>query len=44
MTVANGVSNNGEHTLIPVTTKMIHSAVWDSERFILKNGRPLHMV
>ena len=23
---------------------MIHSAVWDSERFILKDGRPLHMV
>jgi aspartyl/asparaginyl-tRNA synthetase len=24
--------------------KMIHSAVWDSERFILKDGQPLHMV
>ncbi len=24
--------------------KMIHSAVWDSERFVLKDGRPLHMV
>ncbi len=23
---------------------MIHSAVWDSERFVLKDGRPLHMV
>jgi hypothetical protein len=23
---------------------MIHSAIWDSERFILKDGRPLHMV
>jgi hypothetical protein len=23
---------------------MIHSAVWDLERFILKDGRPLHMV
>ncbi len=43
-TVAKGVSNNGVHTLIPVTAKMIHSAVWDSERFVLKNGRPLHMV
>jgi hypothetical protein len=43
-TVAKNVSNNGEHTLIPVTAKMIHSAVWDSERFILKDGRPLHMV
>ncbi len=36
--------NNGEHTLIPVTAKMIHSAVWDSERFVLKDGQPLHMV
>jgi hypothetical protein len=44
MTVAKGVSNNGEHTLIPVMAKMIHSAVWDSERFILKDGWPLHMV
>jgi replication factor A2 len=24
--------------------KMIHSAIWDSERFVLKDGRPLHMV
>jgi replication factor A2 len=36
--------NNGEHTLIPVTAKMIHSAVWDSERFVLKDGQPLHIV
>ena len=36
--VAKGVSNNGEHTLIPATAKMIHSAVWDSERFVLKDG------
>ena len=36
--------NNGEHTLIPVTARMIHSAVWDSKRFVLKDGRPLHMV
>jgi hypothetical protein len=43
-TVAKGVLNNSEHTLIPVTGKMIHSAVWDSERFILKDGRLLHMV
>ncbi len=35
--VAKGVLNNGEHTLIPVTAKMIHSAVWDSERFVLKD-------
>ena len=39
-----GVLNNGEHTLIPVTAKMIHSAVWDSERFVLKDGQLLHMV
>ncbi len=44
MTDAKGNFNNGEHTLIPVMTKMIHSVVWDSERFILKDGRPLHMV
>jgi hypothetical protein len=43
-TVAKGVLNNGEHTLIPVTAKTIHSAVWDSERFVLKDGQPLHMV
>ncbi len=44
MMVVKGVSNNGEHTLIPVTAKMIHSAVWDSKRFVLKDGQPLHMV
>ncbi len=44
MMVAKGVLNNGEYMLIPVTAKMIHSAVWDSERFILKDGQPLHMV
>jgi hypothetical protein len=27
MTVAKGNFNNGEHTLIPVTAKIIHSAV-----------------
>ncbi len=43
-TVPKGVSNNGEHTLIPVTAKMILYAVWDLERFVLKDGRPLHMV
>jgi hypothetical protein len=37
-TVAKGVLNNGEHMLIPVIAKMIHSAVWDSERFVLKDG------
>jgi hypothetical protein len=44
MTVAMGVLNNGEHMLIPVTAKMIHSVVWDSERFVLKDGQPLYMV
>jgi hypothetical protein len=39
-----GVLNKGEHTLIPVTATMIHSAVWDCKRFVLKDGRPLHMV
>jgi hypothetical protein len=39
-----GVLNNGENTLIPVTAKMIHSAVWDCKRFVLKDGRLLHMV
>ncbi len=44
MTVVKGILNNGEHMLIPVTAKMIHSAVWDSERFVLKDCQPLHMV
>jgi hypothetical protein len=44
MMVAKVVLNNGEQTLIPVTAKMIHSAVWDSEKFVLKDGPPLHMV
>jgi hypothetical protein len=44
MTVAKGVLNNGDHTLIPVMAKMIHSAVWDSERFVLKDSQPLHIV
>jgi hypothetical protein len=39
-----GVLNNGEHTLIPVTVKMIHSAVRDCKQFVLKDSRPLHMV
>ncbi len=34
--VERGVLNNGEHMLIPVTARMIHSAVWNSERFVLK--------
>ncbi len=36
--------HNGEHTLIPVTVKMIHSAVQDCKRFVLKDGQLLHMV
>jgi hypothetical protein len=36
--VGKDVSNNGEHTLIPVMARMIHSAVWDSERFVLKDS------
>jgi hypothetical protein len=43
-TVTKGVSNNGEHMLTPVTAKMIHSATWDSERFVLKDRQPLHMI
>jgi hypothetical protein len=43
-TVVKSVLNNGEHTLIPVTGKMIHSAVWNGEGFVLKDGQPLHMV
>ncbi len=39
-----GVLNNGEHTLVPVTVKLIHSAVQDCKRFVLKDGQPLHMV
>ncbi len=42
--VAKGDLNNGEHTLIQVMAKMIHSAVWECERLALKDGRPLHMV
>jgi hypothetical protein len=44
MTVAKGYLNNGEHTLIPVTVKMIHSAIWECVRFVLKDGQQLHMV
>jgi hypothetical protein len=44
MTVVKGVLNNGEHMLILVMAKMIHSTIWDSERFILKDGQPLQMV
>jgi hypothetical protein len=34
----------GRHTLIPVTAKMIHSAVRKDNRFFLMDGHPLHMV
>jgi hypothetical protein len=44
MMAVKGNLHNGEHTLIPVMVKMIHSAVGDCERFILKDGQPLHMV
>ncbi len=43
-TAVKGVLNNGEHTLIPVTATMIHSAVWDCKSFVLKDSQPLHMV
>jgi hypothetical protein len=39
-----GVLNNGEHTLIPVMAKMIYTATWNDERFVLKNVQPLYMV
>jgi hypothetical protein len=42
--VERGVLNHGEHMLIPVTARMIHSAVWNSKRFIVKDGQQLHMV
>jgi hypothetical protein len=44
MTVIKSNLNNGEHTFIPVTVKMIHSAVRDCERFVLRDGQPLYMV
>jgi hypothetical protein len=43
-TVERGVLNNGEHMLIPVMARMIHSAIWNSKWFVLKDGQPLHMV
>ena len=44
MTAVQANLHNGEHTLIPVTVKMIHSAVRDCELFVLKDGQLLHMV
>jgi hypothetical protein len=32
--IAKGALKNGEHTLIPVTAKMIHSAVWKCKRLV----------
>jgi hypothetical protein len=43
-TVERGVLNSGEHTLIPVMARMIHSVVWNSKQFILKDSQPFHMV
>ncbi len=42
-TVTKGYLNNGEHTLIPITAKMIHSASWECKRLVLKDSQPLHM-
>jgi hypothetical protein len=44
MTAAKVNIHNGEHTLIPVMVKMIHSTVQDCKRFVLQGGRLLHMV
>jgi hypothetical protein len=44
MMAVKGNLHNGEHTLIPVTVKMVHSAVRDCEWFVLKDGQPLHTV
>jgi hypothetical protein len=38
MTAVKGYLHNGEHTLTPVTVKMIHSAVRDCKWFVLKDG------
>ncbi len=43
-TVAKSNFNNGKHILIPVTVKMIHSAVSKCQRLVLKDGQLLHMV
>jgi hypothetical protein len=43
-TVVKGYFDNGEHMLIPVTAKIIHSAVRKWKRFVLKDGQPLHVV
>ncbi len=38
MTVAKEKFNNGEHMLIQVMAMMIHSAVWECKRLVLKDG------
>jgi hypothetical protein len=38
MTVAKGNFNNCDHTIIPATAKMIHSAVWECKRLVLKDS------
>jgi hypothetical protein len=43
-TAVKGNLHNGEHTLILVMVKMIHSAVRDFKLFVLKDGQLLHMV
>ncbi len=44
MSIPKAHSNYGEHTLIPVTVKMIHSAVSKCNRFFLRGGSPLHTI
>ena len=39
-----GDTKTYDKTLIPVTTKMIHSAVSENNHFFLKDGRQLHLV
>ena len=39
-----GDTKTHDKTLIPVTTKMIHSAVSENDYFFLKDGRQLHLV
>jgi hypothetical protein len=42
--VCNGDTKTHDKTLIPVTTKMIHASVSESNHFFLKDGRHLHLV
>ncbi len=44
MLVRIGDTKTHDKTLIPVTTKMIHSAVSESNCFFLKDERQLHLV